>query len=120
MKYIRTSNGIYEIVSVDYNDDIEMNQYFTKNGQHFNEHEILKQSDSIPDLCDRYEQGKNIHDNFGDMKVFANQLKKFNGWTDDIIKIYGCIWIDLPNGAHRLEPVAKLNTITMEMELLYE
>lgn len=118
MKYIRTEEGIYEVINVEYNDDIEMNQYFIKDGRHFNKHEILKTSDSISDLCDCYEFGKNVDSDLKGLKVFVHQLKHFNGWTDDIIKIYGCIWIDLPNGAHRLEPAAKLNTITMEMELL--
>ena len=32
-----------------------------------------------------------------------------NFYTDKDDKIYSAIWVQLPNGAWRLEPVAKLN-----------
>lgn len=96
-KYIRTENGIYEVIDVKYNEDIDMNQYFIENNEHFNEHEIIKQSDTIKELCDEFVTA--YIDGFHQLTSFPSKIEVILGHS-----VYGAIWTD-----KGLIYVAKLN-----------
>lgn len=82
--------------------------------------EVLKQANSIEELCDKY-----IVKGISNYVVSKRDLFRGEegGWLKDIglpqheVEVYGAIWIELDNGAMRLEPVAKMNE-KRELELL--
>jgi len=106
MRYIRTNYGIFDIEK-----DFVIEQFKT--------YEIIKQADTIEELCDEFilvapyrfrrpKTATELEKDFEEMKYF---------YTDKNDTIYGAIWIELDNGAMRLEPVAKMNE-KGELELL--
>lgn len=124
MKYIRTTNGIFELIW----DIIE------KDGKQFiiekydgvtYEEEIVKQADTIKELIDELViYNPNINEKL-DRQRFIYQ-NKWEGLLNpkmayfqkqNNIKVYGCIWVQLSNKAWRLEPVAVVND-KGELELL--
>lgn len=117
MRYIRTEdNRIYEITKVEYNEDIDMNQYFYKGG-HINSHEVIKQANTIEGLCDEFvlvapyrfrkpRTGRELDKDFEEMKYF---------YTDKDDTIYGAIWTD-----KGLIYVAKMKGILQSGEIDWE
>ena len=103
MKYIRTKDGIYTLIENGLCQTPKDVQNALITGDY-------KQADTIEELCDKWIIVEN-----GIPHVLAYEcdlLDKINnnkriGITDSVG--YGAIWIKLPNGAYRLEPVAKLN-----------
>ena len=98
MKYIRTKDGIAKL-----DDDWAL---FCK------EYANNKQANTIEELCDEFVNQKMI--------LSKQDIKDILKYAKDELKeeiIYGAIWIILPNGAPRLEPVAKMND-KGELELL--
>ena len=106
MKYIRTKDKIIT------NDNVE-----EIDKAYFND-EIIKQADTIEELCDAYvitsKQG-HIYDTYGDygyeLKEVLPQAKE--ECPDEDWDLYGCI---LVNGI--IKQVAKLNNEEGELELL--
>lgn len=113
-KYIRTKDGIYKDLTVGYCGMI----HFCNNGIRVSEEEIIKQSDTIEELCDEavaiYPDGS--HDNcsvmhivnnndfcktvYGCLSVSVDDLKKdYECW-----EVYGAIWTKWG-----LKYVAKMN-----------
>ena len=119
MKYIRTKDGIYELEKYK-----EKYHYFKVNGSVYKIQKIneCKQADTIKELCDecviisKYAKKPKIM-SFYEAEYFINNYVNKIKSADPIIAIYGAIWVQLPNGAWRLEPVAKTND-KGEMELL--
>lgn len=79
----------------------------------------VKFADTIEELCDEFVLVASYR--FRRPKT-ATELEKelyemINFYTDKDDKIYGAIWVQLPNGAWRLEPVAKVNN-KGELELI--
>ena len=69
--------------------------------------EIIKTADTIEELVDKYLRvfvGKDE-----EMKPYVMLDKDDKHFSENESVVYACIWIQLPNGAYRLEPVAKLN-----------
>ena len=106
MKYIRTKDEIYEIDNnkysvVELNGHQLLNMKVDNKGLIYREY-ILKQSDTIEELCDEFVMIGN-HDHYISEKKFV--------WFEGI-KIYGAIWTD-----RGLIYVAKMND-KGELELI--
>ncbi len=128
MKYIRTkdriieynpneivsNNGVHIFISDDWN----------KSDYTYYEKDIVAQADTIKKLIDELV----VHNPSNDGEFFPKHFVYQNKWETMLkpisdyqkskgIEIYGAIWVQLPNGAWRLEPVAKVNE-KGELELL--
>lgn len=113
MKYIRTKDGIYEY---QYHEEIDC---IRASGDVFDCDEILKQANTIEELCDEFvldhplfsSNCKILYHNFERAK---NGIKKRSGDAHDLYDfvIYGSIWVD-----GNLIKVAKMND-KGELELL--
>ena len=88
-KYIRTENGIYELCWVN-NDEY----YSTKKGI-FHASQILKQSDTIEELCDEFVGVSKVLSTI-DYFIITDRLaiKKPNEIITFSGGIYGAIWTD--------------------------
>lgn len=118
MKYIRTKDNeiIYvgDLVKDEYGNycdpkTIETDMEVSNEG-------IIKEADTIKELCDVF-KNVNIYAgtiSFTDYMDF--ELARFN--KSDEATLYGYIYIVLPNGAVRIEPVAKMNEEKGDLELL--
>ena len=86
MKYIRTKNGIYEVV-----DTYEVSYVigYTKDGfeKKVYKEEIIKQADTIEELCDRF-----VAETFGNTKFWVEPTFRKCKMYCGIINIYGAIW----------------------------
>lgn len=95
MKYIRTNDGIYEIdvLSIHYIGETHFSCWDVKRTRTFNDWHIIKQSDTIEELCDEK------------VGTFEDKSKPYiykqTSWTDlkkDWKKyhnnLYGAIWTD--------------------------
>lgn len=109
MKYIRTKDGIFDI-------DNYLIENATKKCFHgiivgsyedFEDIEIIKQADTIEELCDEFVCQRMI---FRKLEDVETHLRSANEWCN--FNIYGAIWTD-----KGLIYVAKLND-KGEMELL--
>lgn len=119
MKYIRTKN----------NRIIDTTKYYIENSNLFKNgayqeykkelENAIKQADTIEELCDEFvvydfknlgkDMGHYIFNLESAVRMFEVQQlypKKYR----DKCSICGAIWVQLPNGAWRLEPVAKMNS----------
>lgn len=128
MKYIRTKDGriaeVKENMVVKVCDDATRLVYKEKpyicvlNG----DDDIIYQADTIDELCDVLIFYKKVYQMFhkkalDDLKEIIRSEKRWWEDEDDCERTlqsnkkhcYGAIWIELPNGASRLEPVAKMN-----------
>ena len=110
MKYIRTKDDIYKVVKEDGN-WLEIISNFERKMQcHcvINKHAVIKQADTIEDLCDEFicvhkeRDNKTIHKSYW----FAMSVK------EECKQIYGAIWTD-----KGLIYIAKMNS-KGELELL--
>lgn len=123
MKYVRTNEGIYQIKDEKIYQDILKNMFYeATNYEHIYLEEIVKESDKLEKLFDRYVlNGVDI--------IFINKDKtkyRFENeddWWYDIREIelrngiYGAIWTKGEDGEPILKSVAKMNT-EGELELV--
>ena len=86
--------------------------------------EIVAQADTIEEMCDCYlivRKGRftirPIEPYVCDKKEWDLKTKQLKAHIIETCCVYGAIWIELPNEAMRLEPVAKMNN-EGELELL--
>lgn len=91
MKYIRTENGIYEVVGFD-DECIIPSPIIKMNGKltHCSDYKNCKQSDTIEELCDEFvviEETQNYV-----MEICSYKGLKDNGWIGSNFTIYGAIW----------------------------
>jgi len=107
MKYIRTKDGIYRNASTD--KDIVI--ICKKRKLKVNPKGVIKQADTIEELCD----GWIIECPEWETPTFKKRLQYMN-WQDYVKTAnkhkaihYAAIFVRLPNGAIRIEPVAKMN-----------
>ena len=112
MKYIRTKDGIVGICTHEDNKNVRI-KYHDNLGNHcplFSKEEILKQADTIEELCDEfigiYKDEEEIDDK--EISYFLENLSRENYFKE----IYGAIWTD-----KGLIYVAKMND-KGELELL--
>lgn len=111
MKYIRTKDGVYELVDTYYSfvNGVETYMYDDNGrGVEINSHQILKQSDSIEELCDEFVGVDRTCEN-GHQLLRAVPYKCANFWNGGV---YGAIWTDTG-----LKYIAKLND-KGELELI--
>ena len=98
MKYIRTKNGIYEVV-----DTYEVSYVigYTEDGfeKKVYKEDVIKQSDTIEELCDRF-----IAETEDTVKFWVESTLKNAKIYCGIKNIYGAIWT-----SRGLEFVAKMN-----------
>ena len=110
MKYIRTVYGDISCIT----DEQQL-----KNILRFNKEYILKATDKIEELGDIWlvnvGDKETAHDEFYFTK--KETLTNIKFWYPIINYLYLMIWIDLENGAKRLEPIAKMDD-KGELELL--
>ena len=110
MKYIRTKDGIYEVVRTEYNEDIEINQYFVKNNEHFNKHEIIIQANTIEELCDfvmvkfNWEKLPTVYD----IEKLKKKVKELHGDNANI----------LDNYKYLIEESKKQHTPTLKLDYI--
>lgn len=107
MKYIRTKDGIYEVdvLSIHYIGETHFSCWDIKHTRAFNDWHIIKQADTIEELCDEFvclENKMTFHD-LGTITSSCN-LKH--------LTIYGAIWTEWG-----LKYIAKMND-KGELELL--
>lgn len=110
MKYIRTKDGVYEIERY-----YEPRDYYWVKQDYDNQpigsEEVLKQADTIEELCDTYV----IKGEFGIYLVGFDELDRHAmGQTKEELlsgklEAYGAIWVIDDNGAPTLKSVAKAN-----------
>lgn len=114
MKYIRTKDGIYE--PIHYEDQlIEAEYYLDHENNLIDERDIIKQADTIEELCDEFvKKSKQTWNNYfviGEdaLRIFDRKYHK-----EDLVHYdyYGAIWTD-----KGLIYVAKMNE-KRELELL--
>ena len=83
-------------------------------------YEIVSVGDTIEELIDEYIVTGTSVEAVSKLDLFSGED---GGWLKDVglpehkVKIYGAIWVELPNGAYRLEPVAEMND-KRELKLL--
>ena len=118
--YIRTKDGVYEVVTAERGSDNKL-LYIISTSKTENTtdwvHEagILKQSDTIEELCDEgvieVKFGStgyiaHFNKNIGELKKFLKYLEECQPVTKDkILNVYGAIWVD----GKGLIYVAKMN-----------
>lgn len=116
MKYIRTKDKIYDgsLLLREYT-----GWYFYESTKHyaFNESEIIKQSDTIEELCDEFvgirkSDKKSYLGKITKSGIFFEELGGWVGRIDNYETFYGAIWTD-----KGLIYVAKMND-KGELELL--
>ena len=118
MKYIRIKEG--KIIDIDkryqehlndpwHDKKIKSKQTFIK----ISHHNIVKQADTIEELCDGYVLVYKIWSN-----IKPNILTPLRSWTfkdarrfaiEEESYLFACIWVIDSNGAPTLKPVAKMN-----------
>lgn len=121
MRYIRTKDGIYEVISSNCGWEIPVYANNDFGEKYIQEDDIIKQADTIEELCDVYIE------EYLDYKSVILKSDLYRGedgsWRKEIglpehkIKIYGAIWVIDNNGAPTLKSVVKMNE-NGELELL--
>ena len=115
MKYIRTKDGIYEVVKEDGN-WLEIISNFERKMQcHcvIKKHAVIKQADTIEELCDEF-VWVSVNGEYHNRKAntYGLETSKMHRNSLQIKEIYGAIWTD-----KGLIYVAKMNE-KGELELL--
>lgn len=125
MKYIRTKDGVFERMFPNEEQRISFDHktiepaYFTTKYEWVAKREVIKKANTIKELLDEFvcigsaEYQKYIKHSLKEALQKKEWLKR--GGYD--CNIYGAIWVQLPNGAWRLEPFAKVNE-KGELELI--
>ena len=109
MKYIRTKEGnIYKRLFIDRCLDRGTSVIINGEIMPYKE-DVIAEADTIEELCDCYVI-------IIDGKPCLTTIDEWS-WYFEEYTLYACIWVTLPNGAPRLEPVAKMNE-KGELELL--
>ena len=123
MKYVRTKDGRIHCFLGKNKDEFGFYYLDTNKEDKYrcdnNYYRDCKEADTIEELCDEFilvapyrfrrpKTATELEKDFEEMKYF---------YTNKNDTIYGAIWIELDNGAMRLEPVAKMNE-KRELELL--
>ena len=106
--YIRTKDGVYEVEGRKFYDALKRKHYITTKGLAIKEDDIIKQSDTIEELCDEYVGVDNTCEN-GHQFLRAIPYKCANFWNGGV---YGAVWCEFG-----LKYVAKLNS-KGELELI--
>lgn len=108
MSYIRTKDGIFEIIKQNNSCVMVKGKYLEKECKLKRKED--KQADTIEELCDEFVIIR------GDCKCLYKPRDIFDcqdkNAVNDLIKnnqIYGAIWVFDSNGAPTLKPVAKMN-----------
>ena len=123
MKYIRTKDGIFEIIP-----EIMLTslppQYPTKQGIGVRQDSVIKQADTIEELCDGFWWENEMHNepifipNYGlvldRVKAWKESDKELNDNSFDRITIYGSVYIHGYGWKH----ICKVNKNKGELELL--
>ena len=112
MKYIRTKDGVYE--ATDWNEDGSC-WCLNDGGTYFRKENIIAKADTIKELCDCLMFVDN--DKQKDFLITDVNEDNMNCYDNKKETCYGCIKIELSNGAIRIEPIAKLNE-NGELELI--
>ena len=102
MKYIRTKDKI-----IGYEKIFETSENLSQlniDGKIYDKFDWAVQGDTIDELCDCLMFVYEAIDDFLITEVEAKNMTYYDNET-----CYGCIKVKLPNGAIRIEPVAKLN-----------
>lgn len=94
MKYIRTKDGIYEVLHTWLDEDIDMNKYDTTDGV-IDSIEIEKDANTIEELCDEFvairkSDKEKLHLCYWNWKDIVEECWK----NDTAIDLYGAIWTD--------------------------
>lgn len=89
MSYIRTKDGIYEVIKNELGECIKIDGGFIMLDDI--KDKIIKEADTIEELCDEFL----IMDNGRCMEIFSNYDNlKNSGWYRSDIDIYGAIYTD--------------------------
>jgi len=107
MEYIRTKNGIYRVLQWGSKRRHCLVIVVGLGSKVIDTSEIINQANSIEKLVDKYLRVFVGRDK--EMKPYTMYAKNDGYFSKNESVVYACIWIGLPNGAYRLEPVAKLN-----------
>lgn len=105
-KYIRTESGIIyvgDLIKDEYGNYCDPKNYET-DMEVSNEY-IIKEADTIEELCDCLM----FVDNDEKQDFLITGVDEINITYSENETCYACLKIKLPNGAIRIEPVAKLN-----------
>ena len=119
MKYIRTKDGRLFVVKNSYNFYYEgfegEHTYFeTLKGHCFVDDQVLKQADTIKELCDEYilkrsDESKPRVLNKDNIDYYKNFNKEGGPEHSYSIELFAAIWVRDINGNILLKPVARLN-----------
>lgn len=117
MKYIRTKDGIYEadVLSIHYIGETHFSCWNIEHTRAFNEWHIIKQADTIAELCDCIVYDclpRPYQDAYHKHEIGNIESLKWNRKPEKFENIYGAIWTD-----KGLIYVAKMNE-KGELELL--
>lgn len=127
MKYIRTKDGIYEVLNeskLPVGDDV----FYMTACKNFYSYEVIKQADMVEKLFDEFvcnacPLGLSPHDSHcveGSLIEAKLTRDRYLDNFNEGVEIYGAIWIKLSNGAPRLEPIAKMKGILPNGEADWE
>lgn len=111
MRYIRTKDGVHEVL-FKHKLLIGDETYYMTAHRGFYSYEVLSQSDDIKDLCDAFVKKSKKQDN-NYFVIDADELyafdRKYKETRLDIYYYYAAIWVFDDNDLPVLKPVAKLN-----------
>jgi len=107
VNYVRTKYGIIDIRGwIDYGTYYQI--WVDENRKVWlDKEDIIKESDTIKNLCDCFKNVSEYANQFSFTTYLDFEQARFN--KNDHQTLYGYINIVLPNGAIRIEPVAKMN-----------
>jgi hypothetical protein len=116
--YIRTKDGIYEVKKVETLCGVKFYDYETREDfvNRIREEQINKSSEDPSELCDSLMFVDN--DEEKDFLITEMNKDNLNYYDPKEETCYACLKIELPNGAIRIEPVAKFIYEKWEWELL--
>ena len=119
MKYVRTENGIFEVLSeydtpenttlisnlvMAFNAKVTPRNYSGASIRIIYSNEVISQADTIKELCDRF-----VVETCDNTKFWLERSLEFAKIYCGIKNIYGAIWVIDDNGVPILKPVAKMN-----------
>ena len=99
--YIRTKDGVYEVI------DETKYSYISIYGKYINKDDVINDGDTIKELCDCFETVADYAGQLSFTRYLDFEQARLN--MSDEATLYGYIYIILPNGAIRKEPIAKMN-----------
>ena len=115
-KYIRTKdNKIFKVLDTHYMRVPENHRlygvkvYDVEVWKGILEEDVLKEANTLKELCDIFKVVNINQSPFSFTNYRDFELARFNKNKSENATLYGYIYILLPNGAVRIEPVAKMN-----------